>query len=353
MRALTLAIISLLFLAHLCLAQKQCYYPNGQIAVNDSPCDPDADDSPCCAGGQGTTCLSNKLCRGPDGNTVRGSCTDKRWDSPDCALFCLTANTGGTDLISCANVTGSDTTYCCDNHRAYCCDSGVARFEVLPPKPQILANWDDRASAFLPFKQTTSSSTSSKSTSTSTRPPTNSSTPPPYPTASTPTSNTQLPGTSADPIAAPTLPLAAQAGIGAGAGVLAIALAAVAYLVFKLRRNKWALQAEKQRDQRLGGDQHRGFGPGPRYKYKADGGMGGVGGNGGGAAAWYHPPAYGEQQQQPYQGGVGLGVVPRQELDAWPNAGYGQQPQGQAHGQGYVARFELPSTPGRGPGRAF
>jgi len=72
-----------------CWAQKQCFYPNGVLATSDAPCDPDAADSPCCGKGMGTVCLTNKLCSGPDGNIIRGSCTNKDWNSPGCPLFCL------------------------------------------------------------------------------------------------------------------------------------------------------------------------------------------------------------------------------------------------------------------------
>jgi hypothetical protein len=83
-------LIAALFLYFLpiCLAVSKCYYPNG-IEANDFSCDPDAEESVCCSGGLGTVCLSNKLCIGADGNTLRGSCTDKNWASPECAMFCL------------------------------------------------------------------------------------------------------------------------------------------------------------------------------------------------------------------------------------------------------------------------
>lgn len=81
--------IILLSIAHLGSGQKRCYYPNGSEATIDYPCDPDAEDSACCAGGFGTVCLTNKLCRNPNGNVIRGSCTDKNWSSPECAHYCL------------------------------------------------------------------------------------------------------------------------------------------------------------------------------------------------------------------------------------------------------------------------
>lgn len=89
-----------LFLWYLqkCLAAtpaSQCYYPNGEKS-DDSPCDPDADESVCCGGSFGSVCLSNKLCLGSNGNNIRGSCTDKNWEAPECAMFCLGRSNGST-----------------------------------------------------------------------------------------------------------------------------------------------------------------------------------------------------------------------------------------------------------------
>ncbi|EAQ83462.1 hypothetical protein CHGG_09866 [Chaetomium globosum CBS 148.51] len=351
MRILTWA-ITLLSLACFSLTEKYCYYPNGQIAVSDSPCNPNADDSACCDGDKGMMCMSNNLCRGPGGTTVRSSCTDKSWDSTACAALCMTENTVPADLTSCANVTGSDTTYCCDNHRVPCCDASIARFDVLPSKPQIFAIWDDSASAYLSINLPGTATTTATTTTSSS---------PAYPT-DPPPSNTQPSSTPSNPpspdaASAAALSLAVQAGIGVGAAVLALALAVVVYLVVKLRRNKNAVLAAGQRGQAgaVHGQYQGGVGVGGYDGWEnkhMDKNGGGVGNGGGGAAAWYHPPAYGE----PYHGGSGFGVVPRQELDAWPSVGYGQprrQRHRQSHGQGYVQRFELPATPLGAPRRAF
>ncbi|KAK0641777.1 hypothetical protein B0T16DRAFT_420519 [Cercophora newfieldiana] len=96
--------------------QAQCHYPNGSAAPGDFPCDPDAKDSACCGGTLGSSCYTNKLCWGPDGNVARGSCTSQNWLSPECAAFCMSANAGGHDLIPCANITKTDTSYCCDGN---------------------------------------------------------------------------------------------------------------------------------------------------------------------------------------------------------------------------------------------
>jgi hypothetical protein len=72
-----------------CLAASKCYYPNGDESA-DYPCDPDAEESVCCADASvGFACLSNKLCLSPGGRTARGSCTDKTWKSPECKEMLL------------------------------------------------------------------------------------------------------------------------------------------------------------------------------------------------------------------------------------------------------------------------
>lgn len=81
----------LVLLAASRIALAQCYYPNGDLAVPDSPCDSDADVSSCC-GGSGTECMSNRLCQDPNGRVIRGSCTDKTWTSPECGRYCLGAS---------------------------------------------------------------------------------------------------------------------------------------------------------------------------------------------------------------------------------------------------------------------
>lgn len=70
-------------------AAKQCYYPNGQIATGDSPCNPDDEASSCCGGTEGAQCLSNNVCSNPGGNPVRGTCTDQNWNSVECPRFCV------------------------------------------------------------------------------------------------------------------------------------------------------------------------------------------------------------------------------------------------------------------------
>ncbi|QYT04762.1 hypothetical protein H0G86_011663 [Trichoderma simmonsii] len=216
-------------------ALKQCYYPNGSPS-SDFPCDPNAKQSACCGGGLGAACLSNKLCQSNDGNIIRGSCSDKNWNSPECANFCLSADTGGTDLISCSNVTNTDTSYCCD-HTNGCCNSGAGRFNVLPKNPQVWATWDNGATVYKVVGTVftgTPSTTSRAPTRATTRTTTTTSA---APTNSSPSQSDQSSGLSSG----------AKAGIGVGVAVGVILIAVVAFLIWKLRQRKASAGATAQR----------------------------------------------------------------------------------------------------------
>ena len=90
----------LFFLPFALLVQSQsCYYPDGSIAVNDTPCSSSATGTVCC--GPGFACLENRVCQvtteaqeaDPNLNKkifyVRGSCSDQTWASPGCPNFCI------------------------------------------------------------------------------------------------------------------------------------------------------------------------------------------------------------------------------------------------------------------------
>ncbi|KAL2158289.1 hypothetical protein VTH06DRAFT_4610 [Thermothelomyces fergusii] len=242
----------LLLLVHLglfrrCLGKK-CYYPGGKEATGDFPCDADAEHSPCCAGTPlGLACLANKLCLSPAGRFARGSCTDPTWESPECPKFCTHQTGRGWDLVSCANVTQTDTFYCC-NGMADCCSGGIGRQKIEPPPSVTWATWDPEQTRYdvvTPLETQSSSTTTSSSSPFSF----SSSHPTGTPSQSTesnpsPTSETGAPepgdSTSAEPAG---LSRAAQAGIGVGAVVGALLVAAVAYLWWKLNRTQKALAA--------------------------------------------------------------------------------------------------------------
>ncbi|KAL6856717.1 hypothetical protein J3F83DRAFT_751584 [Trichoderma novae-zelandiae] len=229
-------------------AIKQCYYPNGSPS-SDFPCDPNAKESACCGGGLGASCLNNRLCQSNDGNIIRGSCSDKDWSSPECAPFCLSADTGGTDLISCSNVTNADNSFCCD-HTNGCCNSGAGRFNVLPKNPQVWATWNNEASSYrvvgtVYTGNPTSTSRGSAKTKATTAPATTTTTSS-APTNTNPGESDQSSG----------LSNGAKAGIGVGAGVGAILVAAVAFLVWKLRQRRASGAAVQAPMQELDGRGH-------------------------------------------------------------------------------------------------
>ncbi|KAK4250208.1 hypothetical protein C7999DRAFT_11997 [Corynascus novoguineensis] len=275
MRGAKASSLLLLLISAVCFAaDKKCYFPSGLEAKDDYPCDPDAEDSACCGRGPGVACSTNKLCVTTDGSSIRGSCTDKNWDSPECPKFCMGAIYGGHDLISCSNVTKTDTSYCCDRARGFCCDDGVGRFEVLPPRPQLWALWDVEATAYVVVERERSSSSSSTPDTTTAKQ-----------TAietetETKTKTTRAPPTETEPASSSSLPLAALIGIIVGVCVLVIAIAVIAFLWFKLRK-KEALLAEvaekdeqqQQQQQKLAGDwseddPYKIVAPAPAYPYQ-------------------------------------------------------------------------------------
>ncbi|KAK4151131.1 transcription initiation factor IID, 18kD subunit-domain-containing protein [Chaetomidium leptoderma] len=243
-----------------CFAKK-CYYPNGEEAF-DFPCDPDAEDSVCCADVQtvGQACLSNKLCVSSQNRIARGSCTDKTWRSPECAPYCMGERGRGADLVSCSNVTGTNSFFCCSGV-ADCCDSGVGRFEAPPADPFTWAVWEKTGYAVLTPRSASSPSASSPSSSSS-QTTGISETPSTSPTGAAAdgdqTSGTRVPKETAPPGGSETnqssaesnesagLSTAAQAGIGVGVAVGALLVAAVAFLWWKLSKTQRAVAAANQ-----------------------------------------------------------------------------------------------------------
>ncbi|KAK2006926.1 hypothetical protein LZ32DRAFT_71404 [Colletotrichum eremochloae] len=169
----------------------------------------------------------------------------------------MNAITGGTDLISCSNVTGIGTSYCCD-HAANCCNSGVGRFDILPPEPQVWATWNRESTRFVVVLQTSSerssstsafpAATSSGMTLTSASSVLSALEPViPSPTRGhvlTSMEPTAKPGTTQDNTSeGPGLSTAAKAGIGAGAGAGVVLLVVIVFLLRKVRSQKKALQS--------------------------------------------------------------------------------------------------------------
>ncbi|KAI5466744.1 hypothetical protein BGZ63DRAFT_398379 [Mariannaea sp. PMI_226] len=220
--------------------RRKCYYPNGDEAVNDRPCNPNLDQSACCGSSSGSACSTNLLCIDGNGGFIRGSCTDKTWGSEFCPSYCLSADTGGTNLVSCSNVTGTSTSYCCD-HTDGCCDSGVGQFQVPPSKPDTWATYNPQSSHYVVLRALTNAPTSAKTTATG------------RPGAASTTSRL-LPSTTGDKSATTSqaagstegLSSGVKIGIGIGVGVGVLLIATVAFLLWKLRKSKKMMEAQTQ-----------------------------------------------------------------------------------------------------------
>lgn len=157
-------------------------------------------------------------------------------------------------MVSCSNVTNTDTSYCCEGV-SECCDSRVGLMNIQPPNPGIWAAWDADSDGYVvraPLS-TASSTSSSTSTSTSTTSTTEEAETPTTSTAGTTgnatptdTASGQSPddqsdrstnsGNEASAASTGGLSTGAQAGIGVGAAAGAILLAALAFVFWKYKR---------------------------------------------------------------------------------------------------------------------
>jgi hypothetical protein len=118
----TLLIIYIRYILSTKAEVRSCFYPNGDRAEGDYPCDDTAEVSFCCA--VGYSCLDNKICTGSGDNIQRynrGSCTDQAWSSPECPQFCQDFSPdGGSWLVNCNRVVD---------------DKGVCCYDVFASKP--------------------------------------------------------------------------------------------------------------------------------------------------------------------------------------------------------------------------
>ncbi|CAG8957832.1 hypothetical protein HYFRA_00000172 [Hymenoscyphus fraxineus] len=194
----------------------RCYSPGGTRALRNYPCFLGQAVSACCSGG--SICEASGLCKVPSSvgvsNLIRGTCTDQKWESSDCPQYCTDDKTGGTDIISCQNVTKTGLDFCCD-HTTNCCDSGIGRF-------QVLLNTDVHTLGQSGASISTIASTSVPSLVSTTGNPS---------TTSTMDSAAPIPQNSSTGLSA-----GARVGIGIGSGVLGLViLAGLAYLWFSRR----------------------------------------------------------------------------------------------------------------------
>lgn len=100
----------ILFLIFTSLVTSICYFPNGDIANNNFPCNGDAENSHCC--NSGYVCYDGGLClpwEGYEDKYVRGSCTDQTWRSGACPSYCVTNPRGGAGIGQCPGLGDDDT----------------------------------------------------------------------------------------------------------------------------------------------------------------------------------------------------------------------------------------------------
>ncbi|KAK2738772.1 hypothetical protein FQN55_000410 [Onygenales sp. PD_40] len=198
-----------------------CYTPDGSIS-NDMPCNAAAEVSVCCE--DTFVCTENQLCQpmgwynGTDGDPlqlIRGTCTDRTWESPECPGRCIAESPGGGEwVMRCGS--GSEE-YCCSD--ASCCENGGKRYNLGNSSMSAIAGQQVLA---------TSTTQSSRPTSTST--PTSTSRVP-TPTAS----ETDGPDTGAS-TNSHSKTIAIGVGVGVSCGV--VILGCLVYLLWRKRKSK-------------------------------------------------------------------------------------------------------------------
>ena len=267
---------------------KKCYYPGGEEATGDLPCDADAENSPCCAGGKiAGACLANKLClaKGDPDWYARGSCTDPTFQAPECPKFCLSESAirvtvwrtraqkmlcadsdilghqgKGWNLDSCSAATGSDTSFCCEGD-PNCCESGL--LDIQPAPSNVFALWNGAASRYdvvtpLATPKATSSAVTSSATSSSTTSDaaesssadtassTDSTTGPNTGTAAAGDQTGATGSANSNSSGSTGLSTGAQAGIGVGVAAGVLLLAAVAFLWWRMNKMQKAMLVAQQ-----------------------------------------------------------------------------------------------------------
>lgn len=198
-----------------------CYFPNGKVASDHTPCNTSADDSHCCASAD--ACLTNNYCLSASGNftntLVRGSCTDSTWRANACPLQCFDVSAETIVILNMASATngaGAGTWCCNDVFQVNNTCQDATHGETAP---WALANgrliYDRANGSIVPVNSTSQTSLAGSTASLAT--PSNSTT-----TCPTPTLAPQSPNTSR------------EAAIGAGIGApLALVIFVLAFLYWR------------------------------------------------------------------------------------------------------------------------
>jgi len=167
----------LLILSSVVVAQT-CYYPDGSVASELAPCNPDmatgSTGSACCPLASASdlypldypNCTPDALCKAGNSDFfARGGCTDSFFNEAACPGYCIGVNR--TSMAGITDCGDGGPWYCCDaDHDAGRCTcnppSGLA-FELSGnPTPILYANSPDQTSSVVPppsFSSNTQSST--------------------------------------------------------------------------------------------------------------------------------------------------------------------------------------------------
>ncbi|KAL9081481.1 MAG: hypothetical protein Q9157_000039 [Trypethelium eluteriae] len=156
-----------------------CYFPAGNIAYGNVPCNPDGEVSTCC--GDVSKCLANGLCAVGDTSDglggflnsgvefARGGCTDPTWQDPACFQHCLSSQPGSPDsngaaVFECGSEGyANPANYCCENGidaKTACCATSSLIFELGPGTYGSMSPATSPASASYPAPTITTTATS-------------------------------------------------------------------------------------------------------------------------------------------------------------------------------------------------
>ncbi|KAL1965335.1 hypothetical protein VTN77DRAFT_5772 [Rasamsonia byssochlamydoides] len=146
---LLILLLSLFLFSPTTLAQTaNCTFPNGQVAENYEPCNPDQAETSCCL--RGEACLSSGLCYGALGLVYRGGCSGG-WLSAACPRYCLDSIEGHANFLTC----GSDTSWWCGNGNSCTTDDGTLVSNLLPGNVIRIAGSDTLTTAVTTTSTTT------------------------------------------------------------------------------------------------------------------------------------------------------------------------------------------------------
>ncbi|KAI9854921.1 MAG: hypothetical protein M1824_006490 [Vezdaea acicularis] len=210
-------------------AAKNCFLPNGALRGDDSPCDPNAEDSPCCWQSLGYECLDNGLCVGNgtanvSPQIIRGTCTDPTWKSPKCPQYCLENDYTGAGA---ANFTIDTVVWQCSsgdpaNGGSFCCDIAYPS----PNNQSCCGQYNMFSLGSTVGSQSTSSAKSGTTSTASSR------------ATSTAATTTATAATTSNLASSGSSNHAAAIGAGVGVPVGVLALAGIGFLLFRRRKNR-------------------------------------------------------------------------------------------------------------------